>query len=296
MPVNYANGKIYAIKSYQTDQIYIGSTTIKLSQRLAQHRCEYKRPTTTRYYSSFEIVKYPDAYIELIHAYPCNNKEELYRREGEVILATENCVNKYIAGRTYEEWYEENKDKIRERSKQWYIDNRERALEYHKEYREKNLDEIKEKDKVRNKIYRENNPEVWKQWYDNNREYISQKGKEYRELNKEKISEYQQVYYEQNKDKLRDSMKEYYEQNRDKHSNNMKEYYEQNKDKLLGKMKEYREKNKEELRKFKLQKYTCECGGSYVRCHKATHMRSLKHKQHEQFMTLTEEQIRKILH
>ena len=35
---NYQNGKIYKIHSYQTDDIYIGSTTNTLSRRFSEHK------------------------------------------------------------------------------------------------------------------------------------------------------------------------------------------------------------------------------------------------------------------
>ena len=41
--VNYDNGKIYKIKSNQTNKIYVGSTTkTYLSQRMDQHRSAVK--------------------------------------------------------------------------------------------------------------------------------------------------------------------------------------------------------------------------------------------------------------
>ena len=39
----YANGKIYTIRSHQTDKYYIGSTTQPLSKRFYQHKQLYKR-------------------------------------------------------------------------------------------------------------------------------------------------------------------------------------------------------------------------------------------------------------
>ena len=39
----YRNGKIYQISNTVTDDVYIGSTTAGLSQRMAKHRNECKR-------------------------------------------------------------------------------------------------------------------------------------------------------------------------------------------------------------------------------------------------------------
>jgi hypothetical protein len=100
MPPNFQNGKIYSIRSHQTEHIYIGSTTQLLSQRFSNHkkmRC-----------SSREIMKYDDAYIELIEMFPCANTIELQGREGDVIR-TMDCVNKNIPGRTPAEYREFSK-------------------------------------------------------------------------------------------------------------------------------------------------------------------------------------------
>jgi len=99
MPINKADGKIYKIISDSTDKIYIGSTTKKkLSERLSQHRKDYrkwlKNPKKYDRITSFEILKYCDCRIVLIENYPCNNKDELRQREEfyrkEYI---NNCVN-----------------------------------------------------------------------------------------------------------------------------------------------------------------------------------------------------------
>ena len=122
MPINYQNGYIYKIWSLQTEEIYIGSSTTDQRMRLNQHKRQYKRflqEKTKNYYTSFEIVKYPDCKIEIIEKFPCNSKDELEKREGEIQRATE-CCNRNIAGRTKKEWHEDNKDKRKKYHKEWY--------------------------------------------------------------------------------------------------------------------------------------------------------------------------------
>ena len=63
--------------------------------------------------------------LELYENYPCNNKKELERREGEIIRQFKadinyNVINKAIAGRTHKEYTEDNKDKILEQKKQYW--------------------------------------------------------------------------------------------------------------------------------------------------------------------------------
>lgn len=99
---DYANGKIYAIRAPGTDDVYIGSTTKTLSARMANHRAHCKRWQSGKgnMTTSFKILERGGAYIELIELYACTSKEELNRREGEVMRANTTAVNKQVAGRT----------------------------------------------------------------------------------------------------------------------------------------------------------------------------------------------------
>jgi hypothetical protein len=122
MPVNFQNGKIYAIRSYQTHQIYIGSTTQTLAQRFGKH----KKCLRTM---SREIMKFDDCYIELLQEFACDNKMQLNKKEGEYIRSMD-CINKNIAGRTDAEWREEHKDDLKQYLKQYHENNKEHIREH----------------------------------------------------------------------------------------------------------------------------------------------------------------------
>ena len=110
----YQQSKIYTIRSYSTDKIYIGSTTQRLSKRMAEHRGRYKAwkaDNSKKYCSSYEIVKYDDNYIELLENYECLTREGLLMREGQCIRDND-CVNKVIPGRTRKQHCQDNADKI----------------------------------------------------------------------------------------------------------------------------------------------------------------------------------------
>ncbi len=143
----YMNGKIYSIRSYQTDKIYIGSTVQPLHKRLHKHRSQYKKYEEGKStITSFEILKYDDNYIELLEEYACTNSNQLHRREGELIRQYANiAVNFRIEGRTVKEYmaepeikerysvnrqkyYEKNYDHMNDQSKQYYTENKERIL------------------------------------------------------------------------------------------------------------------------------------------------------------------------
>jgi hypothetical protein len=202
---DYSKSKIYVIKSSKTDNIYIGSTITELRERFTKHKSGYKRwlEKKDKYMSSFEILQYEDAYIELVENYPCEKVEELRIREGNVMNEYEHCINKMVAGRTRKEWLDENKEYIKE---------------YKKEYQEKNKEKIKEKNK---------------EYYENNKEQI----REYREKNKEQIKE------------------------RSKQCS-----------------KKYREKNKEQIKEKRKIKINCGCGSEYTKIHIRRHIKSIKHQ------------------
>jgi hypothetical protein len=126
--MSYQNGKIYAIRSYQTDDVYYGSTTQSLSKRLSKHKESYKYWKNGKYHyvSSFEVIKLDDCYIELVEDYPCNSKSELERREGQIIRAHDDAINQRVAGRTGKEWRMETVDTKKQYDMQYRKDNKEK--------------------------------------------------------------------------------------------------------------------------------------------------------------------------
>ena len=162
LPEFYKNSSIYCIRSRQTEKIYVGSTTQKLSSRMATHRCDYKRflKKKIHYLTSFEILKYDDAYIELIEKFPCNDIYELRKQEA-FHIKNMNCINRYLPGRTQKQWEEENKDWMIKRGKIYREKNKESIAERGKIYREKNKEKLAE----RKKKYYEKNKEVLSEKY-----------------------------------------------------------------------------------------------------------------------------------
>ena len=145
----YHNGKIYTIRSHMTDKYYIGSTCSPLHKRFYEHKCKFKYESSNNlnsYYSSFEILKYDDVYIELLEEFKCENKMELTKREGELIrLNKNNIVNMVIAGRTIKEWNEDNQDKMKKYFNEYRKNNKDKLKEKVNEYRKDNKDKIKER-------------------------------------------------------------------------------------------------------------------------------------------------------
>ena len=158
---NYTKTKIYKIESHLGDKIYIGSTAKEyLSQRFQQHKSSYKRwknglGSKITSYELFDLYGMENCSIVLIEACPCASSDEKRAKEGHYIK-TMTCVNKNIAGRTRQEWYEANP----EYSKEWRKANPEYSKEHSKAYREANIEHCKEYDKA----YREANVEHIKEY------------------------------------------------------------------------------------------------------------------------------------
>ena len=185
MPVinKYNTAMIYTIRSPNTENYYIGSTTQILCKRFSDHNINYKSylKGTSNFITSFKILELGDAYIELLEEINCDNKNQLEKREGELIREHKaNCVNRNIAGRTKKEYRTDNRDK----AIQYNIDNRDKLIQYR----------IDNKDKIKQQS---------KQYRIDNKELISKQYKQFKLDNKESISTQSKQYYKDNKERVK---------------------------------------------------------------------------------------------
>ena len=118
---DYNNGKIYCIRNTIDDDIYVGSTTQPLSKRMAAHRSDlkYKKHINKGLLQKADELGVDKLYIELIEEYPCENLEQLNRKEGEHIRQI-GTLNKMVAGRTKKEYRANNKEKIAEKKSEYW--------------------------------------------------------------------------------------------------------------------------------------------------------------------------------
>ena len=247
----YNNAKIYKIEpidSLDDGDIYVGKTTkTYLSQRFSKHHLCYKdwKKNGKRFMTSFNLFDkygYENLQIILLEQVELATKDELKALEGHYIKSM-LCVNKNIAGRTSDEYYLENRDKLVEQCRQYKIDNADKM----KQYRIDN----KEKIQQRGKEYRENNPEKSKQYYEDNKIEIQIKNKAYRDLHPEIAKQYRIDNIEKNKETA-------------------KLYREKNKDKIAEK----RLKDKDKIN----EKIACViCDGKYTPSSKSKHFKTPKH-------------------
>ena len=110
-PNKYHNGKIYTIRCRDDDTlIYVGSSCLPLHKRFYQHKQKmkqekYKNAVVYKKMNELGVDKF---YIELYELFKCDIKEELTKREGEVIRQI-STLNKRIEGRTQKEYDKERR-------------------------------------------------------------------------------------------------------------------------------------------------------------------------------------------
>ncbi len=77
-------GRVYRIISSECDGVYIGSTTQQLNTRFSDHKSHYKLylHCKTTYVTSFEILKFTDANIKLVHEGVFDGKKDMEKFEG----------------------------------------------------------------------------------------------------------------------------------------------------------------------------------------------------------------------
>jgi hypothetical protein len=175
---------------------------------MADHRSGYKSYLNKKsdYITSFEILQYDDAYIELVYENEFESKNDLARKEGEYIREM-NCVNRRIEGRTQKEYQEEHKEQIIEKQKEYYEKHKKQIAEKSKIYYEENKDHILERvknysEKNKNKI-----AEAGKIWREKNKDLKSKRDRKYRVEHKEHILEKEKKYRDEHKTQITERRK-----------------------------------------------------------------------------------------
>eukprot|EP00438_Fugacium_kawagutii_P017839 Skav201728 [mRNA] locus=scaffold311:672189:672737:- [translate_table: standard] len=168
---------------------------------MARHRKKYKQHssgkdegrTANKLFDEFGLE---NCKIELVEEYPCNSLMELRRREG-FHIQNHDCVNTRIAGRTDQEYREQNREKKNEQNRIYRlnnpdkvkafrdrVDNKERRAKYNQDYYRQHADRINEKGKEN----RKNNLEMMRErdrlHYQKHKETILARKKERREAQK----------------------------------------------------------------------------------------------------------------
>lgn len=168
---DYSKGKVYKIVCSETGKCYVGSTAMPLYKRLNKH----KGSKTGAWYH-FSRAGWDKATIVLVEEYPCDNvyqlrereehwrvelKAELNRIRAHVKLPEGTprlCDDSRVYQRVYRKVYgitdarrdtlrlryEQNKDSINEKKREYRAQNKEKIQEERRKYHEANKDAINE--------------------------------------------------------------------------------------------------------------------------------------------------------
>lgn len=146
---DYSKSKIYTIRSKNhTNLIYVGSTTQPLSKRWGEHKGRSKKHPLRQLYKTIN-GKWDDWYIELYQSYPCNNREELQQKEGEIIRLIGNLNMRGLPSVSDDigDYFD---DKIKEINDKYL----EKQREYTRRSRAKNPDEARKRGTEYTRKYR----------------------------------------------------------------------------------------------------------------------------------------------
>jgi len=261
----------------EKDRTFIIGKAISLANRISQynknaeHKVVYHRECNNAKQMALieEIILYKlDKYRERA------NRDRFILPEDREITLFIKIVNEAC------DWFNDvDEDVVVERltddkDKEYYEDNKEYIKEYKKQYYEENKEEINKKGTA---------------WYEENKEKVQEYNKQYREDNKDKIKEQKAIYKEAHKEEYKERDAAYYRENKDELKIKNKLYQEENKDKILKQRKEYYNKNIEEIRakdRARNPKVICECGLSICKRSLPAHRKT---KTHERFLKLKNE-------
>ena len=255
--IDYQTTIIYKIvcNDLNVKDVYVGHTT-DFTKRKAQHKINCNNPDTKIYnLKVYQIIRdnegwYNWSMIE-IEKYPCHDNNEARARERywyELLNANLNMICPTLdieKGKNHKkEYYEQNKEIIRDHQKEYYEQNKENIRDHQKEYNELNKDKLKENQK------------------------------EYYELNKDKKIWYQKEYYESNKIDILAKQRLYNKTHAEETSQRNKKKYESNKEAILAKQKLYKDAHKEHINR----KCICDiCGREHLCRSKSEHIKSQFH-------------------
>jgi hypothetical protein len=118
---DFQKGKIYKITNDYNNDVYVGSTCDTLVKRFSNHKCSAKtqQKKNRRLYKLINDIGFERFRIQLICNYPCEDKYQLKQKEGEYIRIM-GTLNMEIAGRTAQEYIDDNRDIKKKYDKQRY--------------------------------------------------------------------------------------------------------------------------------------------------------------------------------
>ena len=150
---DYQNAKIYKLVNDTLGLTYYGSTVQSLSVRKACHKSSSNK-VYGKCSSRLLFDGKSDVDIVLVEKYPCNDREELHKRE-RFYIENNDCVNITVPLRTKKEWLDahpnydkdyrkKNRVRLRELKKKATEKRKDHYLDYQKKWKDANADKIRE--------------------------------------------------------------------------------------------------------------------------------------------------------
>lgn len=157
---------------------YIGHTTQFIKRKSAhKYRCIDENNKKYNIYL-YEFIRNNGGWdnwdMIMIEEIKCENVLDAKRQERKFIEEYQASLNKQTPSKTYKEWCDENKDKLKQYKKTWYENNKDKQ-------------EYKDKQKINKKKYINQDEYKIKE---------NERQKEYRKINKDKINTRERELYQ----------------------------------------------------------------------------------------------------
>ncbi len=145
MSQDFTKAKIYKITNDYNDDVYVGSSCNNLKKRFNNHKSSSKieGKNTSKLYTLINEIGFERFRIDLIENYPCEDKYQLRQREGYFIREI-GTLNINIAGRTKQEYIEENIEMYKKAKTKYRENHKDKANINSKEYYKNNKERLKE--------------------------------------------------------------------------------------------------------------------------------------------------------
>lgn len=88
---------MYKLKNTVDADFYVGSTCSSLVKRRGGHKKDAVKRPNAKVYTHFNNIGWDNVMIELIENFPCNSKDELLKREQELIDELAPTLNMHKA-------------------------------------------------------------------------------------------------------------------------------------------------------------------------------------------------------
>jgi predicted GIY-YIG superfamily endonuclease len=193
---NFPNAVVYVLQCID-NYYYIGSTINNPRYRLNNHKSDSITYPDRCVYKHINAIGWENVKLQVVEAFPCDTKEELRKKEDELIkdsLQDEYCLNHIRVVVSKEErrenvnnYYLTHREQIIEQHRTYLEANKEKVDAYHANYRKENAEERREYSRQYAAEHPEQVKAARKAHYEENKAEILGKQYFYAEANKEAI-------------------------------------------------------------------------------------------------------------